>query len=206
MMSVNSLSPVSRYSSVAAQYHSSVRLKSPYSPVVTAGSVSLLLLVEHAGIALGPAVGGHGGAGCLVGKRRVVLVALEDAGSLSHNGCKVERGGRALLYHVALLLAVRRHDEALEVGRGQLVVDTAVVGILHGEHPAQVVHHLVEHVGRLVLALRDVDAEAVVIATVLLVAAEHDADGEGRVDDVLVVVASVVPAARRRDDAAGGTA
>ena len=86
------------------------------------------------------------------------------------------------------------------------MVDASIVGVLHGEHPAQVVHQFVQHVGGVVLALRDIDAEAFEPRLVLLVAAKDDAHGECRVDDVLVVVASVVPSPRRTDNAAGGTA
>ena len=76
------------------------------------------------------------------------------------------------------------------------MIDTDVVRILHGEHPAQVEIELVEDVGCLVAALRDVHVQTIIVRLVLFVGAEHDTYGESGVDDVLVEVTGIVPAVR----------
>ena len=137
-----------------------------------------------------------------LGEARIVLISFIYTCSLRHDSRKVVAGGHALLHHVALLVALNGHHHSLEVRRGQLVIDTAVVGILHGNHPFQVIHQLVQEVSRLVTLLRDVHLQGIEVSLVLLVGVEHQSHRVGRVDDILVEVARIVPSVRRRDDGA----
>ena len=130
----------------------------------------------------------------------VALIGSKQTSRIGHHSRKIERCRDALRYDVPLLLALRRHDERLEVGGCELVIDATVVGVLHREEPTEVEHHLVEEVGRLVAALRDVGVEGCEIVGKLFVGSEHQADAERGVDHILVVVAGIVPAVGRTDD------
>ena len=138
-----------------------------------------LLTVERRGIGLGPLVGALSHGGCLCRETGVVLLErFQKPGGIGHDGGEVECGGDGLLYDVACLLTLCGHDESLEVGRGQLVVDASVEGVLHGQEPTEVEHHLVEQVGGLVAALGDGGVQAGKVVGELLVDGEHQSDAE----------------------------
>ena len=164
-----------------------------------------ILVIECLGVLQRPLIGLAGSFCCLARESGVVLRILENTGGKCHQGSKVVGGRDALLHHIALLVAVGRHHESFEVRGGQLVIYSAVVGVLHREHPLHIVHQFVEQVGRLVVALGDIRVQRIVITAVLLVRKQHHCHGIGRVYDVFVVVAGIVPAQRRYDVAAGRT-
>ena len=142
-----------------------------------------------------PLVGAFSRLGSLSHKIGVVfLTGGKKTCRICHHASKVERGGDTLCHHIAGLVAVGRHDKALEIGCSQFMIDTPIVGILHGEQPFQVEHHLVQEVGRMVSAFGDVGVEFVKVATLLFVGSKHEPDAEGRIDHILVVVACIIPA------------
>ena len=71
--------------------------------------------------------------------------------------------------NISLLVAVLWHHESLEVGRCKFMINAPVVWVLHGEHPLDVEHYLVEKVGSIIVALGDIHVEAVEVILVLLV-------------------------------------
>ena len=155
-----------------------------------------ILVIECLGVLQCPLIGLAGCFCCLARESGVVLRILENTGGKSHQGSKVVCGRDALLHHIALLVAVGGHHESFEVRGGQLVIYSAVVGVLHREHPLHVVHQFVEQVGRLVIALGDIRVQGIVVIAVLLVRKQHHGHGIGRVDDIFVIVAGIVPAQR----------
>ena len=70
------------------------------------------------------------------------------------------------------------HHEPLEVRGCELVIDTPVSRILHGEHPAKVDQHLIEHVGCGIAALWDIELVGSIVIGLHLISTEHDAVGE----------------------------
>ena len=59
------------------------------------------------------------------------------------------------------------------------MIYATVVGVLHGEEPLQVEHHLVQQVGRGIAALRDVGLELGEILRELFVGHKHQTNAEG---------------------------
>ena len=115
------------------------------------------LPVENGGVLLRPFVSTDSGLSSQSGEFGIVGIALEETRGLCHHSGEIEGSGHRFGHHIALLVAVLGHHETLEVGIGEFVVHTAVVGVLHREHPMQVVVHLVEEVGCAVPVLRDVE-------------------------------------------------
>ncbi len=137
-------------------------------------------------------------AGELPAERRV------HAAGLRHHRGKVERGGAALLHHVARRAVLVGHHEAGEFQRGQLVIDAAVLGVLHRQQPLQVPPRLVEDIRRAVAAFGNTESLRREHFRELFVRVQQLMRGHGRIDHVLVVVARVVPAPGRRDHRARG--
>ena len=135
---------------------------------------------------------------------RIVLIVFVDPRGLCHHGSEIVGCSHTLLYHISLLLTSCRHHKAFEVRGGQLMIHASIVRVLHGKHPLQVIHDLIQQVGCLVPTLRDIHLQRIVIDFVLLVAIEHNADGEGGVHDILVIVACIIPPIRRRNDCSFG--
>ncbi len=102
-------------------------------------------------------------------------------------------------------MAVGWHDEAFEGEGGEFVVYSAVVGVLHGHHPSEVVEEFVDNVGEAVAGLGDVDG-GVFGGVGVEACREHEGvGGYGAIDDVFVVVAGVVPSAGHGEDGAFGS-
>ena len=85
------------------------------------------------------------------------------------------------------------------------MIHASIVRILHGKHPLQVIHDLIQQVGCLVPTLRDIHFQRIIIGFVLLVAIKHHCDGEGGVHDILVIVASIIPPIRGRNNRSFGS-
>ena len=135
--------------------------------------VHLVLVIDGLRVELGPVIGGQSGFLGLLGKCRIVFVALVDACGKCHYSSKVIAGGHTLLHHIALLVTIGGHDKALEIGSRQFVVNASVIGILHGDHPLEIKHELVKQVCSAVAALGNVGVETIEILFVLLIGHEH---------------------------------
>ena len=163
----------------------------------------LFLTIESRRMLLRPLVGTFSSLRCLSREVGIVLlVRRKETCCISHHRRKVERGSYTLRHHITRLVTIGRHHETLKVGGGQLVIDTTIVRILHGEQPLEIEHHLVQKVGGLVTTLRDVGLETGKVVGLLFVRRKHQSDTEGRIDHILVVVACIVPAIRRADNGA----
>ena len=86
-----------------------------------------------------------------------------------------------------------RHHDAVEAQVGQLVVHAAVLRILHGQHPFEVPHRLVEDVGYAVAGFGDADV-LLEERRVMLEGRQQRIGRDAGVDHVFVVVAGVIPA------------
>ena len=99
----------------------------------------------------------------------IVGISLHDACSLCHHCCEVERCCRAFCYDITLLMAVGRQDKVLEFRCCQFVIDTTIPRVLHRQQPSEIVHQLIEQVGRTVSTLGDVHVQPSEIVFTLLV-------------------------------------
>ena len=109
--------------------------------------VYIVLLVCHRGMGDSPRISS---ACCLQGvlaELRALGIRRIDACGKSHRCGEVKGGGGAFLHNITWLAALCGHHEALERRCRQLMVDTTIMRVLHGEHPAEVVHNLVKIVG-----------------------------------------------------------
>ena len=77
------------------------------------------------------------------------------------------------------------------------MIHRSVVG-LHREQPIELPFHFGKKIGQRAGRLGNVELDPFDLRLKILPGAEHAADGDAGVDDVLVVVAGVVPAASRR--------
>ncbi len=82
------------------------------------------------------------------------------------------------------------------------MIHSAVVGILHRQHPAEIPEQLVQQVGQRVFTLRDIQFNAVGVFWVILYQREHGSHGDPRIHDIFVVIAGIVPAFRGADNRA----
>ena len=162
--------------------------------------VHFVLIIELARVLLRPFISRLRSLLCLLSEIRIVRILCIDTCCLRHHRSKVECGSRGFLHHIALLLAVGWHDETLEVRCRQLMINTTISRVLHGEHPLQIIHQFVQEVGRLVVALRDIHLDGIELRLVHLVGIKHDTNGKCRIHNVLVIVASIIPAPRRGND------
>ena len=153
---------------------------------------------------LRPVPGPRGGRAHARGHARELRLErrIHARGHRHHRG-EVQRGCRALLHDVTRLARVGRHHQSFEAQVGELVVDAAVIGILHLQHPAQVPPGFVEQVGHGVPAFRNRQLAAAEEIREVLPCRHQRVQGDRRVDHVLVVVAGVVPASRCREQRAG---
>ena len=118
-----------------------------------------------------------------------------------HGSREIECRSGSLEDDVTRFPALIGADEALKVGFGKLMIDTAI-RVLHREHPADVVHSLGEHVGHgeplpgpPLKGGWYIETQCIEIRLVHLVGHEPDAHGIAGVDDVLIVVAGIIPTA-----------
>ena len=77
------------------------------------------------------------------------------------------------------------------------MIYSAVGRVLHGHHPLQVIHNLVEEVRNAVSRLRNVQIHLVQTLLVQLISHKHSANSESRIDYVFIIVASVIPSVWR---------
>ena len=166
------------------------------------GLVHLILLIVRIWMSQRPLVSTTGCLLCLRREQRIVGVTTHQSCRKGHNGRKVERGSDTLGHHIAELMTVGWTDKCLKIGGCELMIYTSVRGVLHGEHPAQVEHHLVQQVGRRVTAFWDMCVQPREIVFILLVGMKHEPYRESGVDDIFIVVACIIPTQRRLDETA----
>ena len=152
---------------------------------------------------LRPAVGALCGAESFGGKAGIIFgIGLEQHRCLCHHGGKVQRGSHAFLHHVARLLAVGGLHGTFGRRCGQLVIDSAVGRVLHGQQPAKAVVNLVQKVGRGVAAFGDAHALLAEVVGEQPISRLHQANAEGGINHVFAIVASIVPTLRGRQHVA----
>ena len=79
------------------------------------------------------------------------------------------------------------------------MVDSSVGRVLHGQHPFQVIVHLVQQIGRVVSAFRDVHPLTDKIVRKAGINRLHQSDGISGVHNVLVIISGIIPSSRRRN-------
>ncbi len=102
--------------------------------------------------------------GCFYGLLAEALELREflvDSGGQCHGGSKVESSGGGFLYHITLLLAVFWHHQSLKVRGGEFMMHSSIGWILHGEHPLQVIHHLIQDIRYLIVGFRKLKIERI---------------------------------------------
>ena len=104
--------------------------------------------------------------------------SLVDSGSQCHGGSKVESSGGGFLYHIALLLAVFWHHESLKVRGGEFMIYSSIGWILHGEHPLQVIHHLIQDIRYLIVGFRNLKIERIESTLMELVGLQNQSEGK----------------------------
>ena len=91
-----------------------------------------------------------------------------DTSCQCHGSCEIERRSGSLEHHITRFAAFVGTNEGFKFRGGEFVIHTAI-DVLHGEHPADIIHSLRQHVRHRKRGLGDIEREGVVVGRLLLV-------------------------------------
>ena len=122
-----------------------------------------------------------------------------DTSCQCHGSCEIECCSSSLEHDITRFAAFVGANEGFKLRVSEFVV-YAAIGVLHGEHPADIIHSLRQHIRYREGGFGDIEREGVVVGRLLLVCHEENAHRIAAIDDILIIVASIVPPARRSND------